>query len=140
MANIGFLHGIGDSMRGVVGEGFESAPMYPLKTILAPRAPGGGASDFAGGLPEISDPLFLMRVMRERKTFAGLVLSPEEALSPVEALRAVTWDAAVAMEMEHLVGGFRPGSLADFAVPTDGTVRVLETWLGGERVWRYDGA
>lgn len=152
VANIGFLHGIGDSMRGVVGEGFESAPMYPLKTILAHGFPAAGASDFAGGLPEISDPLFLMRVMRERKTFAGLTLSPEESLSPVEALRAVTCDAAVAMEMEHLVGGFRAGGLADFAVLsgdpltaepehlTDGTVRVLETWLGGKQVWQHDEA
>lgn len=150
VANIGFLHGIGDSMRGVVGEGFESAPMYPLKSILAHGFPVAGASDFAGGLPEISDPLFLMRVMRERKTFGGVTLGPDEALSPIEALRSVTCDAAMSMEMEHLVGGFHPGALADFAVLsgdpltaapthlTDGTVRVLETWLGGEQVWGHE--
>lgn len=152
VANIGFLHGIGDSMRGVVGEGFENAPLYRLRAILDHRMSAVGASDFAGGLPEISHPLFLMRVMRERRTFAGVLLGPGEALTPWEALRSVTTDAASGLQLDDRVGTFAPGAHADFAVLsgslldaspeqlTDGAIRVEQTWLAGNPVWRGETA
>ncbi|WP_368497675.1 amidohydrolase [Herbiconiux sp. A18JL235] len=148
VANIGFLHGIGDSMRGVVGDDFASSPMYRLRAMLELGLPTVGASDFAGGLPEISDPVHLMRVMRERRTFSGVEVGPDQALTPWEALRAVTAHAAWSLQLEDEVGSLAPGHWADFAVLSgdlvgadadrlggDG-VHVVETWLAGESVWR----
>ena len=71
---------------------------------------------------------------------------PEEAVSREQAWRAFTIDAAYAGFGEKLFGRLAPGMRADFVVldrdpllasPSDlrGTV-VLETWVGGERVFR----
>ncbi|WP_332603736.1 amidohydrolase [Arthrobacter sp. S2(2024)] len=150
VVNIGFLFGIGDSMAGVLGEDFATKPLYRLRTLLDLGFPAVGSSDFAGGLPEVSNPLLLMRVAQDRTTFGGVVLGEDQALSPIEALRSVTVDAAAALDMEGLIGEFSPGALADFVLLSsdplaaqpdelgDGTVRVLETWLGGKRVWWAD--
>ncbi len=71
---------------------------------------------------------------------------PEEALSREQAWKAFTVDAAYAGFAEKKFGHLAPGLRADFVVvdrdpllvsPTElrGTV-VIETWVGGERVYR----
>ncbi|HEY0624851.1 amidohydrolase [Sphingomonas sp.] len=75
---------------------------------------------------------------------------PEEAVTREQAWKAFTIDAAYAGFGEKLFGHLAPGLLADFIVvdrdpllssPTDlrGTV-VLETWVGGQRVYRRSDA
>jgi predicted amidohydrolase YtcJ len=89
------------------------------------------------------DPMLLMWAAVNRKTTAGHVLGPEQRLTPLEALRATTIDAAWQLELEQTRGSIEPGKLADFALldasPLDDPeairdVRVLASFVGGERV------
>ena len=70
---------------------------------------------------------------------------PEERVTRAEALRGFTLDAAYAGFMEQSVGSLEVGKMADFVVldrdlmtvPVRdiADLRVLETWLGGFRVY-----
>ncbi|TVQ16715.1 MAG: amidohydrolase, partial [Balneolaceae bacterium] len=70
---------------------------------------------------------------------------PEQALTREEALHGFTLGAAYAGHMEDIVGSLEPGKWADFilidrdyfTVPEEEIwqIRVLETWLAGERVY-----
>ena len=87
------------------------------------------------------EPLRLVRTAVTRKTRNGDTLAPNEALTPLEALRAVTLDAAWQLFAEDSVGSIAPGKLADFtvvdadplAVDPDrlDEIAVSQTWLGG---------
>jgi len=71
---------------------------------------------------------------------------PEQAMTRVEALRAFTLDAAYATGADDRVGTLEPGHYADFIlvdrdlfqVPAEELwkLQVLETWLGGQRVYK----
>lgn len=71
---------------------------------------------------------------------------PEERLSPADALAGFTTGAAYASFAEMRVGRLAPGYWADFIlVDTDPltaspdqlrATQVLETWVGGTRVWQ----
>ena len=75
----------------------------------------------------------------------GTILSPEECISVDAALRAVTRDAAWQCHSDHEVGTLEPGKFADLvmlesdprAVEPDSIsdIQVLETWMGGRRVF-----
>ncbi|QBR70839.1 twin-arginine translocation pathway signal protein [Beijerinckiaceae bacterium] len=70
-------------------------------------------------------------------------LNPTEALTPMQALRAVTIDAAWQCHMDDIVGSLEVGKCADFVLldrdPTKVPpaeimdIPVHETWLGGMR-------
>jgi predicted amidohydrolase YtcJ len=70
----------------------------------------------------------------------------EQAMTRVEALRAFTLDAAYATAADDRVGTLEPGHYADFIlvdrdlfeVPAEELwkLQVLETWLGGQRVYK----
>jgi predicted amidohydrolase YtcJ len=71
------------------------------------------------------------------------VLGPNERVSVDDAIRAVTIDAAYQMMSDHEVGSLEAGKLADFVVleknprstaPAQiADIKVLETWVGGQR-------
>lgn len=73
------------------------------------------------------------------------ILAPEECISVEAALRAVTRDAAWQCHSDHEVGTLESGKFADLVVlETDpregdpngiGKIKVLETWMGGRRVY-----
>jgi predicted amidohydrolase YtcJ len=70
---------------------------------------------------------------------------PEEAVTRTEAWRAFTMDAAYAGFADDRFGRLAPGMRADFLIvdrdPTTASpadlrkTQVLETWVGGEKVW-----
>ena len=91
------------------------------------------------------NPLQLVWVSVNRLTKTGQVLGPDERITPLEALRAVTIDAAWQNFEEDIKGSIEPGKLADLVILSDnpvtvdpGTIReirVLETIVGGQTVY-----
>lgn len=75
----------------------------------------------------------------------GGVLNPAERVSVEAAIVALTRDAAWQCHSEHEIGSLEPGKFADFVVldadprevpPSEiGAIQVLETWVGGRRVF-----
>lgn len=62
------------------------------------------------------DPLFTMWCAINRRTSEGNVLGPTESISPEQALRACTIDAAFLLKREHEMGSISVGKFADFTV------------------------
>lgn len=62
------------------------------------------------------EPLTLAWVAANRMTVSGKVMAPEQKISVEQALRAVTIDAAFAIQMEDKVGSIEVGKKADFTV------------------------
>ena len=80
-----------------------------------------------------------------RRTSSGKSIGPEQRISPREALRAVTIDAAWQHFEESEKGSLEPGKLADLVIlsrsPLEDParideIRVLETIVGGRSVYR----
>ncbi|MEA1071857.1 amidohydrolase [Sphingomonas sp. LY160] len=75
---------------------------------------------------------------------------PQDKVSVEQALSGFTRDAAYAGFAEDKFGALEPGRYADFilvdrdittAAPTDvAAAKVLETWVGGKKVWASAGA
>jgi predicted amidohydrolase YtcJ len=73
-------------------------------------------------------------------------LAPEECISVEVALRAMTRDAAWQCHSDHEIGTLVPGKLADLVILDEdpravnpdliGQIKVLETWMGGRRVYQ----
>ncbi|MCH2169549.1 amidohydrolase [Myxococcota bacterium] len=90
------------------------------------------------------DTLLLMWSAVNRTTTGGAVLGPEQRLTPLEALRAVTIDAAWQYFLEEDRGSIEPGKLADLVVLSDDPlnrpddmhrIEVVSTLVGGKPVY-----
>ncbi len=92
------------------------------------------------------DPLHLMWVSVNRRTRSNQFLGPDERVTPVEALRAMTIDAAWQNFEEEIKGSIEIGKVADFAILADNPltvdpatikdIEVLETIVGGKTVYQ----
>lgn len=84
-------------------------------------------------------------VLRDMNEGGG-ILNPAECISPLEAIRAVTIDAAWQCHLDDVCGSLEVGKSADLVVlerdPTTvspdtlRSIRVHSTWLGGQAVAR----
>jgi predicted amidohydrolase YtcJ len=71
-----------------------------------------------------AQPLFLMWAGVNRITNEGNVRGPEQRVSRLGALKAVTIEAAYSLRMEKDVGSIVPGKLANFTVLSDNPVTI----------------
>ncbi len=66
-----------------------------------------------------TEPLLLAWCAATRTTKSGNVVSPEERLNLMQALRGITIDAAFALKMDHEIGSIVVGKKADFTILED---------------------
>lgn len=116
------------------------ALVFPFKTMLAEGVIVAASSDFPCAPLE---PLTGIYAVVTRKTRLGEgPIVPDEAVTPLEALKMYTLNAAYAMNREHEVGSIETGKRADLAVlshdPTSvdpdfiREISVEQTYVDGE--------
>jgi predicted amidohydrolase YtcJ len=124
----------------------------PLRTMFELGAIAGGGSDHMQKIgPRRSinfyDPFLAMWTTLTREgRWLDRPLHKEEALSREQAIRFYTINNAHVLRAEKDLGSLEPGKLADFIVVDRDLLtcsldelrdaRVLETFVGGRRVWR----
>ena len=90
------------------------AMVFPFKTMLSEGVTVAASSDYPCAPLE---PLTGICAVTTRKTRNGEgPIVPEEALTPMEALKMYTLNAAYAMNREHEVGSIESGKRADMVV------------------------
>lgn len=111
-----YLHALGDDYARV-GLGPErAAQITRCGSLLRAGAKLSFHSDFMMAPPE---PLLLAWCAATRRTLSGQVMAPDERLTLMQALRAITIDAAWALRLEHEIGSIAAGKRADFCVLHD---------------------
>lgn len=92
------------------------------------------------------NPLMSMHIAVNRYMFnSDDQLNKNECISPLEALKSITINAAWQCQTEDIVGSISVGKLADFVIldhnplTIDKTkikdIQVLQTWVGGKKVY-----
>ena len=81
-----------------------------------------------------------------RQTRSGKILGPEQRVTPLQAIRAITIDAAWQEHDEKIKGSIEPGKFADFVVLDQNPltidpmkirdIPILETIVGGKSVYK----
>ncbi len=116
--------------------------LYPLSTLIKNGVAVAGSSD----CPVVpANPIMGVYAAVSRRTEAGDFVLPDEKITPLEALKMYTQDAAKATSEERIKGSIEPGKLADLVVlSSDPTklpanemkdIEVEMTILDGEVVW-----
>jgi predicted amidohydrolase YtcJ len=80
-------------------------------------------------------PLFLMWSGVNRVTNDGNVRAPEQRVSRLGALKAVTLEAAYSLQLEKDVGSIAPGKLANFTILADNPVTIEPMKIKDIAVW-----
>jgi predicted amidohydrolase YtcJ len=119
--------------------------MFACRSFLDAGIAVAGSSDYPCSPFE---PLEAFQSCVTRRGWDGPLIGENQRITPLEALGLYTTGAAYATGEEHIKGRLVPGFLADFVVldrnplTTDAgalsSIRVLETWAGGKRVFRRD--
>ena len=94
-----------------------------------------------------ASPLMLMHAAVNRDNFAGKVAGPNQRITKIEALRAVTINAAYVLRLEKLYGSIETGKYANFTILNKNplkitsneikNIRILGTVLKGESLPLY---
>ena len=88
----------------------------PMRTLIDRGFIIPGSTDSHGTVPEGMNFWLSIWALVTRKNSRGEVLTPEERITPYEAIRTFTlWSAYGAFE-ENIKGSITPGKLADFSV------------------------
>lgn len=82
-----------------------------------------------------AQPLFLMVCGVNRITTSGDVSAPEQKVSRLGALKAVTIEAAYSWRMEKEIGSIEAGKLANFTILEDNPLTVEPTKIKDIKVW-----
>lgn len=123
----------------------------PLRDMLDDGVGPVASSDVGPGAEiEQSNPMFSIWECMARRSYWGLHIEPDQAISFAEALRLHTIEGARALGMDDVVGSIEVGKWADIAVldrdPRVGSLddvrltRVDEVFLAGTSVHQRAGA
>jgi predicted amidohydrolase YtcJ len=108
----GFLYDLGDAYMANRWED-EIRWMWPHRTLIDRGIPAPAHSD----CPVCTaNPWVGIYGLVTRKTSGGVQLSPEEAITPMEAIKAYTIDGAYSAWEEGIKGSIEPGKLADLII------------------------
>lgn len=128
----------------VLGEK-RSARISPLQTTRAKGVPFTVHNDAPVVPPDM---MRLVWSAVTRETRSGEVLGPAERVSPTEALKAITINAAYQYFEEDMKGSLEVGKLADLVILSDNPtkiapnqikdIRILETFKEGEVIFSAD--
>ncbi len=134
----------GDRHRKIFMGPERAARMSPARSALA----RGLRFTIHADAPVVPmEPLRLVWAAVNRRTRSDFVVGPDERLGVMQALRAVTIDAAWQHFEERDKGSLEPGKLADLVLlsrsPLDDPagidrIEVVETVIGGHSVYRRD--
>ncbi|WP_316204701.1 amidohydrolase [Bradyrhizobium sp. SZCCHNS3004] len=80
-------------------------------------------------------PLFLMHCAVNRTTVSGRVAGPDQRISRLSALKAITLDAAYSLRLEDEVGSIVPGKLANFTILGESPLTVDPAKIKDIPVW-----
>lgn len=121
---------------------------YAWRTFLEQGSRIACGSDFPVESP---NPFEGLHAAVTRQNNAGVPAGgwyKNQAMTLTEAFRCFTLDAAYAAHQENVIGTLEPGKWADFIlidrdlfkVPAEqiGKTQVLQTWMGGKRVYKRD--
>jgi predicted amidohydrolase YtcJ len=133
-----FLTELGNAYLTVLGTE-RSQLLYRQRSFLDAGVVVPGSSD----CPVVDGaPLAGIEALVTRRLPDGSVLTPEERLTPLEAIRAFTTGSAYADRQEHRKGTLARGKLADLTVLADdprtveptciGAIEIVATVVGGE--------
>jgi len=89
---------------------------FPMKTLIDMGFHPPGGSDTLGTQNFATNPMFAISVAVNRKTKFGTPANPEEAISPMDAIRMLTIWAAYSGFEEKVKGSIEAGKLADLVV------------------------
>jgi predicted amidohydrolase YtcJ len=103
-----------------------------FKTLLDAGVPVSMHSDTPVGTP---DPLEWVWIAVNRFGLSGQVRGPSERVTPLQALRMITIDAAYTLGIEDKVGSIAPGKFADFAVLEEDPLTVPVETIRDVKVW-----
>jgi len=111
-SSIGYMYGIGDDY--VENFGPERVRwLHPHRTMQEMGIIAGGNNDY----PVTSySPFVQIYSAVTRKTRTGQVVSPEECIGVMDAVRLYTWNGAYIGKEEEIKGSIEPGKLADMIV------------------------
>jgi predicted amidohydrolase YtcJ len=121
--------------------------LHPYRTMLDEGVVVAGSSDYPCAPLQ---PLVSVGVLVTRRGPAGVEVGPDEAVTPMDALRMYTLNGALAMRREHEIGSIEPGKRADLVVLSDDptssdpsaipSIDVLQTWLAGTLAYEVGAA
>jgi predicted amidohydrolase YtcJ len=111
-SSIGYMYGIGDDY--VENFGPERVRwLHPHRTMQEMGIIAGGNNDYA---VTSYSPMVQIYEAVVRKTMTGQLVSPEESIGVMDAIRVYTWNGAFLGKEEDIKGSIEPGKLADMVV------------------------
>jgi hypothetical protein len=140
--HINHLYYYGKALRDDILGAERTARMLPVNRS---RTEGLYYSLHADAPMYPEEPLSLLQTAVTRKTREGDIIGPDEAVSVMEGLKALTIYAAWQLKMEKKLGSIEPGKYADLIILDRNPlkvnpdslrdIRVLNTFVNGNEGW-----